>query len=347
MKQGNVSGGGNFFAVGKQQWSKVCAQGINPATAFLVLARGSGGDQSTTRWSAEAVARYTGITWKRASDSIATLVKTGLVHRSGEKGRHPTYKLATPEDIGDLIWLPNGLVTGVGNEIPPVTRLRQSQELDHLRAFVELYALHDLAGDGGLPRSLIQKRYGTREQICDLGQFRVYGFSSDQTRKCWCTGPLARFKDSKDKRGESKVWRFLSALESMGLLECVDYLAEGSDPEAELIHPLGGDEYATEIADALFSFVESLPDAFNRASEEFDYVIPVTRHLENAAVVGIFRLTYRPHTKATAAWHAKHRTTCTGFAAQYEKIANGEFQGMGADIKGYQGSIKGDQGVSM
>jgi hypothetical protein len=45
-------GRGDFFAVDRVVWSPVCKLGsINAAVAYLVLARGTGGDNRTTSWS--------------------------------------------------------------------------------------------------------------------------------------------------------------------------------------------------------------------------------------------------------------------------------------------------------
>lgn len=41
------------------------------------------------------------------------------------------------------------------------------------------------------------------------------------------------------------------------------------------------------------------------AEQEGYYLVPVRRHIVHATVVEIYRLKYRPHTKATAAWYAE------------------------------------------
>jgi len=39
-----------FFAVDRRAWARVCALGLNPAVAYLVVACGTGGDNRTTKW---------------------------------------------------------------------------------------------------------------------------------------------------------------------------------------------------------------------------------------------------------------------------------------------------------
>lgn len=317
---------GEFFAIGKPQWAEACGLGLNPAVALLVLARGSGRDNATTRWSAEAIANCTGMSWRRAAGAIDSLEQAKLVATVGEGRTRPTRKLAVPEDVANMLWLPNTLVSGAGAEASPITRLRQAQNLDHLQTFIELYGVQDLAGDGGLPRSLIWKLY-ERERICDTGQFVVWGFREpkDGMRYCNTLGPLARF--AKRKEGtESASWAFVGAIERMGLLQTVDYLAESDSPDAELIHALTGDADADAVCYAAWALATELPGGFRYKAEGFTYVLPVLRHIRAPAVVGISRLVYRPHTKLTAAWWARHRESCARATEICSAIAAGDYQ---------------------
>ena len=316
---------GEFFAIGKPQWTKACALGLNPAVALLVLARGTGRDNSTTRWSAEAVANCTGMGWRRAAAAIEILEQAKLAEALGERTTRPLRKLAISEDAANMLWLPNALVSGAGSEAPPIMRLRQAQNLEHLQAFIELYGMQDLAGDGGLPRNLIWKQY-ERERICDTGQFVVWGFREPENGARYCTarGPLARF--AKRKNGDGSAWDCLEALERMGLLQTVHYLAEGDSPDAELIHALTGDADADEAREAAWALSTELPGGFRYKAEGFAYVLPVLCHIGAPAVVGVSRLVYRPHTKLTAAWWARHRESCGRASAIYAAIAAGDFQ---------------------
>jgi hypothetical protein len=81
-----------FFAVDARSWPKVCQLGMPAAVSYLVLACGSGGDQTTTRWSVDAITRHTGIGRPRAKAAVATLVKAGLV-RIEKGGTRPQYSI--------------------------------------------------------------------------------------------------------------------------------------------------------------------------------------------------------------------------------------------------------------
>jgi hypothetical protein len=315
---------GDFFAVGKPQWKAACELGMNPAVALLVLARGTGADNSTTAWSAEAISKYSGITWRRSKSAVTVLCEHELAICTAF-GKHPRYKLAKPDDMEDLIWLPNEIVTGAANETPPVARIRQTQEIEVLQLFVDLYGEQELAGDGGLPRRLIYQHF-EREKIMDMGQFTVYGFNRPDKGTRWCrnAGPLARF--SKRKEGKGTAWERLEVVERLGLLEWVHYLAESTDDDAELIHALSGDEHALTVAEAASELVSALPGGFSYEAQNYDYVLPVIRHMEKAAVVGLSRLRYRPKTSRTATWYGQHVESCRKFAALYSNLARGEFK---------------------
>jgi hypothetical protein len=327
-----------FFAIGKPQWGQVCGMGLNHAVSFLVLARGTGRDNATTRWGAESVAKYTGMAWRRAHDAIAAIDKTELVTSAIPKGKRTTRKLAIPTDPEQWLWLPNTLVAGAKGETPPVAKLRQGQDVEHLQTFVELYGLHDLIGDGGLPRGLILQPFDVREHICDRGPFKVYGFQRGKHDRCFTIGPLERFHKRKDNTND--VWHFIRSMERMGLLGTVDYLAESDSPDAELIHALTGDDHARKVADAAAVLADSLPDGFRHEAESYTYTLPVLPHLGKATVVGVWRLTYRPHTRKTGAWLAQHVERCGQYANQYMKLAGGDSAAPDVDIKGYQGLSK-------
>jgi hypothetical protein len=320
-----MSGKGDFFAIGNEQWAKACELGLNPAVVFMTMARGTGRDNSTTSWSAEAAFRYTGLAWRRGNDAIVKLCEAGLVTKE-KGGKRPRYKLARPEGVESMIWLPNELVTGAASEIPPLAKLRQGQDINYLRAFVELYGEQDLTGDGGLPRRLIRTPYTERERICEWGQFDVIGFRGGGTSYCTTIGPFKRFSEKKEPKDGWASWKFLGAMENMGLLERVTYLAESDDPDSELIHPLTGDEMAVAVQVAAASLVAGLPGGFSYEAEGFNYVLPIPRHIPKAAVVGIMRLRYRPKTARTSAWYARHTESCRQYEDLYTRLAKGEFR---------------------
>jgi hypothetical protein len=113
-----------FFAVGVEEWRQACELGLTEACSFLVLACGTGRDNRTTAWSANAVQTYAGISWVRAKPAIERISSVGLVQNVG-KTQKPRYKLK----IGDEgIWLPKSIIMPLAGEMPALHRIRQAQD---------------------------------------------------------------------------------------------------------------------------------------------------------------------------------------------------------------------------
>lgn len=73
---------------------------MNPAVAYLVAARGTGGDNRTTKWSTNAVETRTGISRSRAQEAIKVLERAGILRRDpASKPSYPKYKLVPAHEI--------------------------------------------------------------------------------------------------------------------------------------------------------------------------------------------------------------------------------------------------------
>ena len=77
----------------------------------------------------------------------------------------------------DWIWLPNTIVTGAANEVPPVALLRQTQSRAAMRLFVDCYHSHGLAEDGGIHWRRIRRQF-TRHKVGERGPYVVWGFQA-------------------------------------------------------------------------------------------------------------------------------------------------------------------------
>lgn len=91
-------GRGDFFAVDQRLWDRVCALGLNPAVAYLVIARGTGGDNLTSSWSVNAIETHAGMGRIRAKAAVSALVAGGLIHRV-RAGSAPRYMIATFNEV--------------------------------------------------------------------------------------------------------------------------------------------------------------------------------------------------------------------------------------------------------
>jgi|GEM_PF-1481392 len=329
---------GNFFAVGAAEFSRACELGLRPAVAFLVLARGTLKDHSTTSWSAQAIFTYTGMAWRRASLAIDELIDANLVAVT-KAGKKPRYKLCKPKETADFLWLPNELIDGAGTETPPLRRLRERGELFLLRRFIELYGIQDLTADGGLPRTLVRTDY-EREKICPIAEFIAYGFKESQTTAS-AKGIFADCLEVEDDDGNKGAWTVLSPLLKMGLIEQVTYMAESSDYESELLYPLN--DLTKEATYGLLPYFDATGGAgFASKIEKFFPLVGVAiRDLNDPTLVGVFRLVYRPKTAKTTVWYATEQGLTERFAQGMNRLLGldvdiNDVQGNSMKINGYQ-----------
>lgn len=298
-----------FFAVGLAEWREACTRGLNPAAAFLVLACGTGRDNQTTAWSANAVQEYAGISWVRAKPAIEQLEQAGLLQRTEKStSSKPRYRLKISEE---KIWLPKSIVMPVAGELSALGRIRQTQDVMTLRLFIELYYSQNLAADGGLSRSVYYLKYG-KTAYCEHGQYVFVGFDSPIAWVSWSTeitkAHYVQVTKAEEKAGKNSAALFfkrIGTLRDLGLLEYSACLFESDDIDSEMLFPVNGptsDERSVhEMAEATGERV--LPD-WRWGSNPHEYLIPLYRHQEKAELYGIFRLRYRPHTSLTSAWWA-------------------------------------------
>lgn len=297
---------GNFFAINRHQWAKACDLGMNPALAYLVAARGSDKANKVTSWSANALEKYTSITRRRSKKAFDDLQAVSLL-KNKAKGRTPKYDIIRPENEApedDLIWLPNEIVTSARNETPPIERIRQTADHMTLRLFIDLYGEHYLTEDGGISRSVVAE-YFEREHICNSGEYAIYGFSY-RNQSCYMNnralGPheymLSEEEEQEGATNSAKyVFQRLQTLIDIGLMNYIPMLVE-HEKEGEIIHPL-----TDGISDACRAAALALAPEYRHDSVDgFAYAVPVLKHMKNATVVGIARMTYRPKTKMTSAW---------------------------------------------
>jgi len=319
---------GKFFAIGLPQFKQACQLGMNPAIAFLAMARGTLGDNSTTNWSALAVYNHCGISRRRAQAAITMLAEHGLVEVLRKEPR-PKYKLQKPDD-NKLIWLPNTLVDGAGDEIPPLTKLRELGDVKILEKFILLYHEQDLEADGGIPRTIARAEF-TRTKIDNIGPFTLYGFN-EQTPTASPCGIFSEFKGQKDDEGNIGAWMVLHPLLKFGLLQEAYYMAESDDYESELIYPVTG---TTQNAiDDLWRWIHD-QELFGsiRSEESFDLFGIAPTHVRNACLVGCYRLHYRPRTAKTSRWWAKD---CERIEAMVGLIRNTCFKEL-PQLRAHQG----------
>ncbi len=352
-RQRKADGRGHFFAVDARTWGHVCAQGMAPACAYLVLARFSGGDNATTKASVEAIEKYTAISRRQAGEARDALVAAGIIEMSKSPGGRPRYKLRAWLDVsptrvaeGDApqwIWLPNELVTGTtAGEVPPVERVRQTGDVGALRLLVDLYNAHDLAGDGGIAVNMLWQTY-TRAHVATVGTAAAWAFTRETrsvSRKARPAIPHV-IETAVPRPGKAHeihqdfapFWERFHALERLGLLHWYANVYDNPDGGA-VVYPLGRcaeDAPSTPMEDRLYLAAETAAGAVaERAGvelpdgQEFYAVVPA--HMGNVGVRAVARLRYRPKTSTTAKWFHDLNTTGEAWARRLEAVAGYDFR---------------------
>ena len=118
-------------------------------------------------------------------------------------------------------------------------------------------------------------------------------------------------------------------------------LLDGDDNEAEIIHPYairGGEPAERELAAAAELAAQTMvtEGQLTWSQQEGYHLVPVLKHIAKATVVEVFRLKYRPHTTATAAWFAQMRQTTAEYLEYYRamiKDSAGSADEVGCNIK--------------
>jgi hypothetical protein len=176
-----------------------------------------------------------------------------------------------------------------------------------------------------------------REKIGEQGPFVVWGFrsaalnASPELFGTFLTGQYKKLEDGRnaDIGLANSFWPAVQTLSDLGLVEMVGMLLDGDDADAEIIHPYsmrGGEPVERELALAAHHAASTMVTAGQRDwARKNNYVnlVPVRRHIVNAAMVEVYRLKYRPHTKATAAWYALMQNTTAEFLVEYQAMTKG------------------------
>lgn len=305
-----------FFSVGQKTFIKACDLGMNPACALLAMACGSGKDNATTKWSAEAVANHIGVRWTTAKEAVSSLIDNRLVALKTENRTRPTYKIAKD---GDAIWLPKAIIEGASNEVAPVNRIRQTQDVMTLRLFVELYSAQNLREDGGISTKVMYQKYD-RQRAGERGIHVVWDFFYDTEYVAWGAAAKPHYRKDLPENEGADFFKRKRVLLSMGLIEWVPYLFDG--PKGEPVHAMHADglQIERELYEAANAAGERMvADGYKKRMVGF--LVPVPAHVEQVQVIGIARLHYRPQTKLTSAWWADHHSTCQMAIDGYNNMA--------------------------
>jgi hypothetical protein len=90
------SASGDFFVVDRRTFMAACALGLNPAIAYLTIARGAG-SRRTSAWSVDAIERYTGISRPKAKIAVSALIENHIITLE-RAGTRPIYGIVSVQE---------------------------------------------------------------------------------------------------------------------------------------------------------------------------------------------------------------------------------------------------------
>jgi hypothetical protein len=314
-----------FFAVNKKKFEKALSLSMNAAISYLVIACGTGKSNSNSSWSVHAVEKYTGISRGRAKKAINTLIDHRVIKRL-KGGTKPRYQILDGRGSKKLdpkatYWLPNGIVMGVSEEITALERIRQTQNTMLLTLFLDLYSEQNLLEDGGISQAVYRTIY-EKEKINERAQYNVYGFSKKETHLTWGIEAVDKHRrnqeDLTDKEidagynGTIDFFYRIEMLHSLGLIEFTSHLVDHEE-DGEILHELN-DELESEARIASEVLLSEHHDT------DYEFIIPLDRHLEEATVVTTCRTIYTPRTSLTNGWYKKSTKRNTLYLNKYNEI---------------------------
>jgi hypothetical protein len=108
------SGAGEFFVVDRRAFAAASALGLNPAVAYLTIARGAG-SRPKSHWSVDSIERYTGISRPKAKIAVKTLIERGLLTLE-RAGTRPLYGIVPAHERGLALSIDDRMVLVRVNE---------------------------------------------------------------------------------------------------------------------------------------------------------------------------------------------------------------------------------------
>ncbi len=314
-----------FFAVNRSKFESALNLGMNAGISYPTVACGTSKSNTDSGWSVNAIEKYTGISRGRAKKAIEALVDNDVIKRL-RGGTKPRYRLLDARgsrklDPESTYWLPNGIVMGVADEMPPLARIRESQDPMLLTLFIDLYSEQNLLEDGGVSQAVYRTIY-SKEKINERAEFDVFGFNVNRTHLTWDTKIVKKhFRNEDDlteeeiRNGSNCTIDFFSRIEtlrSLGLVERITHLFDNED-EGEIIHELND-----ELDMAARSASESLLSEHHHV--DYEFLIPLSRHLKGATVISTYRTTYRPRTSLTGGWYEESQKRNRHHHDKYTRI---------------------------
>lgn len=296
-----------FFAVELESFFKALGLGMNEACLYLIYCCGSGKSNDKTRWSVNALTKYTNIATRKGKAASQSLLKAKLTKQL-KRGKHPQFEIVKGDT--EQVWLPNTFITGTGEETAPIERLRRTGDPLVMKLLLKLYSYCNIAEDGGIRTDVIYGKF-KRKKIAEHQQFNLYGFNYGGTTIVYTDRLFDCFTENekKDLRADysgapiNEFWERFYLLEQLGLIYQIPTLfdSESGEPVVALFDPFTRDYcYDLELLN------DQIPaEIIFRAKQENTYSLLIPKSYPSAVLKVVYVLRYRQHTALTSAGYAQ------------------------------------------
>lgn len=325
-KQHRKRAGGSYFAVDMELAERALGIGIEAFLALLVMARGTGGDQRTTKWGAHSIETREILGRHTAKRAIRSLEMMEMISRPTKNGIR---KIADRTIVGrdgqgkdvyaPRIWLPNQLVDGPPGRRSPLVALRETRSEDAALLLMRLYAVCDLEQWGGVPPALLRGDLRL-EALGDRDMHRIFGINPNWH---WREAPdlaqifagvvLVDGKPGDSGQGDRRLWSAFGILNDLKLLEWACYILDGPPSIGEPIAPCG---WGRESEEAYFRAMDAAARQMitrplrgakkqGDALKGYKWFAAIPRHVSQPHCVVLIRPRLLPDTALTRRWLAR------------------------------------------
>lgn len=302
-KSPRLERGGNFFAIDRDAWVRLweveASNRLNFVSAYLVISAGTGRDHQLSKWSAKACERHVGIGKPRAKIAIDELIEHGFAaHTEKSSKAFPQYRLQELPAESDPIFLPVGLIAGLGAEASLLRRVREVGDPMLLRMLVDLYGMVQIDSTYGVPVAALSEvaseDFPTRN-IFEIGVHTIWALRLSGTRVA-----SGDWTASHGTKNWTVFWDRVKTLEQIGAIWYEPWIYESNEADAEPMFPVSllfppqpkVDPNVKHLTDAIQGASITLAEDRSYLIEMFseDILVPLSRHRHAPAIRGVARL---------------------------------------------------------